>query len=1025
MLHRASAIAIALFVLLASTALAELQVIPVPYRPHDPTIPHPAYNGRPTTFKAIARGAAAGTVYFRWDVDGDGTWDSAIGRTYAAGREAGRWYQDSVYSLDARQYLPTVDPAVTPRKLFLATIEATESFDAGGEPVDSRFGTYPVMVFADVPAMPYAPPTSSTTSVPPVTWPDDATDEQLATMREAAAGDALWYLHKQMTRSGAGTATMTGYLVQGSHSKSVSARFLHALVQNGHQPAYPPGTYNHNPGGYPDVGPLPPGASTGNDFRYNTDPYAEDAVRLLNYLCSNMMSMGVDGTAEGDDGRPAIPGTNNGIGRHICGTNDEFMQEAWCLAAIAAASPVYSTAQCGPVAGHSLAYVVQEMVDTASYLQIPSGTSMGGWAYWTYPGGDAVWPTGYSAGLIWALSVADSAKAPYGVIVNSRLKGRLANYLWRIQNADGGTGMVLGRPSSLETTGFHLLGCRWLGFHLLPDNGNMSFGPYSTITNAQARQVDQKYVDFIASRWAATGMGCWEALVPHWPQYGYNSRMIGDFRPHSLLNTRMAAWLSNPQIASFGTHNVAREFSVCCIKQQYDDGHYYDRVGSGCQYGTHIGINGITAEMIAVMSDPATGPVAAGSASPMQVLEGCVGGDAGKVTFSHASSCHLSSTGRIVDYQWLFDVPDPNNPNFDAVNWAAIPDGGTSADGKAWHSASRDALPVYRYTTAGTCNAALRVVDDNVPPKTDVFVIAGIIVTAQEQLPPTAHAGGPYEIKVGHDLVLAGEASDPNCLCNPDETLSPRWYLNADEIADFTKLAGTVPWAILAALDLPTNLAFDIRLIVTDSTGRTAESMAQLTILYPDRTLTVGSSPAGVAIDGAGTYPHGSTVTLAAPPSAVIGGKTYDFAQWQADGVAVPGNPIDITMDADKSAVAFYALRLHTLAVRSFPTSDVSIAGSHAGTTGYDAACGDLEAVNLTAPSTITVAGLTWYFEYWLVDAAAKPAWQANLQLTVTGNRIATAVYSPRIAGDMNSDCRVNVLDLILVRNRLGAKCSQ
>jgi len=1025
MLSKASAFAVVVSVFLAASALGEVQVIPVPYRPHDPTIPHPAYNGRPTTFKAITRGAASGTVYFRWDIDGDGVWDSAIGRSFAPGREAGRWYQDSVYNIEFRQYLPTVDPAVNQRKLFLAAVEVAESFDGMGEPVDGRFATYPVMVFADVPAMPYEPPSSGTTSVPTVTWPDNATDEQLAIMKEAAVDDALWYLHKQMARSGAGTNTMTGYLAQGSYYKSNSARFLHSLVQNGHQPAYPPGTYNHNPAGYSDVYPLPPGALAENDFRYTNDPYAEDAVRLLNYLYSNMNQMGVDGASEADDGRAAIPGTNNGMGRYVCGTNDEFMQEAWCLAAIAAASPVCTTAQYGPPVGHSLAYVVQEMVDVASYLQIPSGASTGGWAYWAYGGGDAVWPTGYSAGLIWALSVADSVKGPSGVIINSRLKGRLANYLWRIQNTDGGTGMLLGRPSSLETTGFHLLGCRWLGFHLVPNDGGQSWAPYSALTNAQARQVNQKYVDFITTRWNTTSMNCWDNFVPHWPQYGYNSNQIGDFRPHSLLNTRMAARHGNPPIGSFGTHSIAREFHVCSIKQQYDDGHYYDRVGAGCQYGTFIGVNGITAEMIAVASEQMAQPVAAGLASPMQVLEGCVGGDFGKVTFSHAGSYHPDSSRRIVDYQWLFDVPDPANPNFDAVNWAAIPNGGFSADGKAWHSTSRDATPVCQYMGAGTCNAVLRVVDDGNPPSTDVFVIAGIIVTQQQAMPPTANAGGPYQITAGEDLVLAGQASDPNCACDPNETLNPTWYLDADEAADFTQLAGTVPWAVLAGLSLPAGKPFDIRLVVTDSTGRTAESTAPLTILYPEWTLTVGSDPAGVAIAGAGMYPHGSTATLAAPPNALIGGRTYDFVAWQVDGLIVPGNPIDITMDADKSAVAFYALRIHTLTVRSFPTNDVSIAGSHAGTTDYAGACGDKDAVNLTAPSTIMVGGTTWYFEYWLVDTAARLAGQYSLQLTMTGDHVAIAVYSPRIAGDMNSDCRVNVLDLIQVRNRLGAKCSQ
>ena len=942
MLSKTSAFAVVASVILAASALGEVQVIPVPYRPHDPSIPHPAYNGRPTTFKAIARGAATGTVYFRWDVDGDGMWDTALGRTLAPGREAGRWYQDSVYNVDFRQCLPTVDPAVTQRKLFLATVQVTESFNAMGEPVDSRFAAYPVMVYADVPQRPDPWPQATA-------WPDTATDDQLAVMKEAAVDDGLWFLHKQIARSGSGTSTMIGYIPWGSSAcqKANNARFIVALADNGRQPAYPPGTYVHNPASYSDVAPLPAGAADENDFRYNNDPYAEDALRLLNYLYASISQLGVDSASEADDGRPPIPGTNNGRGWYAVGNNSEFMEESWCLAAIALASPEFSTVQYGPLTGHSQVYLVQEIVDTASYLQIYSGASLGGWGYWQYSGGDAVFPTGYSTGgWIYGLCLAEMVKGPSGVIVNSRLKGRLATFLAASQHADGGVGTTIAYPSSLETTGFHLLGCRWLGFHIVPADDNQSWAPYSSLTNAQARQVHDKYVNFITNSWAQPTCSRWNYL-PHWYPPGYNLDMgstPGNAVPHSILNTRMAAKLGNPEITEFGTHSSTREFFVNYVKHQYDDGHYQDT--NGCTpYSSWIGIAGISAEVIVSLSDPVTGPVAVGYASPMQVLEGCAGAELGEVTFTHAGSYHLDASRRIVDYQWLFDVPDPANPGFDAVNWAAIPDGGFSADGKAWHSTSRDATPVYQYTSAGTYNATLRVVDDDNPPSTDVFVITKIIVTEQEPASPAANAGGPYQISVGHDLVLAGQASDPNCVCG--DTLTVTWDLNSDGLADVNGAAATVPWPTLLALNLPIDLAFNTEMVVTDSTGLVAKSTTQLTLLP------------------------------------------------------------------------------RTLVVRSFPKTDIPIAGSHSGTTDYEVSCEDQDPVNLTAPSTITVNGITWYFEYWLVDNAARPAGQDNLQLTMAGAHTAIAVYNPRIAGDLNSDCRVNVLDLIQVRNKLGSKCSQ
>ena len=151
------------FVLLSpANATSDYAVISVPYNPADTFIPHPAYNGHPTTFKAICRGRdiTSGTlVYFRWDINGDGIWDTGIGRTFAFNNGNYAWYSDSAANLDIQQVLPYVDPSVSPRKLFIATIEATLSISSSGEPVDPKFSTYTVMVSADVPMVDYSTPT--------------------------------------------------------------------------------------------------------------------------------------------------------------------------------------------------------------------------------------------------------------------------------------------------------------------------------------------------------------------------------------------------------------------------------------------------------------------------------------------------------------------------------------------------------------------------------------------------------------------------------------------------------------------------------------------------------------------------------------------------------------------------------------------------------------------------------------------------------------------------------------------------
>src|SRR6185295_19173758 len=69
--------AVAAFMVLGASRSAHaqnLQVISVPWVATDLTIPHQAYNGHATTYKAIARGGN-GTYTYDWDYTGDGVYD--------------------------------------------------------------------------------------------------------------------------------------------------------------------------------------------------------------------------------------------------------------------------------------------------------------------------------------------------------------------------------------------------------------------------------------------------------------------------------------------------------------------------------------------------------------------------------------------------------------------------------------------------------------------------------------------------------------------------------------------------------------------------------------------------------------------------------------------------------------------------------------------------------------------------------------------------------------------------------------
>ena len=78
-------------------------------------------------------------------------------------------------------------------------------------------------------------------------------------------------------------------------------------------------------------------------------------------------------------------------------------------------------------------------------------------------------------------------------------------------------------------------------------------------------------------------------------------------------------------------------------------------------------------------------------------------------------------------------------------------------------------------------------------------------------------------------------------------------------------------------------------------------------------------------------------------------------------------------------------------------------------------------AVTASVPATYTTAGKTYEFIHWSVayESTTRTRAQTTLQLSTSASRISTAVY--RLLGDADCNGVVNILDLILIRNRLNA----
>ena len=179
--------------------------------------------------------------------------------------------------------------------------------------------------------------------------------------------------------------------------------------------------------------------------------------------------------------------------------------------------------------------------------------------------------------------------------------------------------------------------------------------------------------------------------------------------------------------------------------------------------------------------------------------------------------------------------------------------------------------------------------------------------------------------------------------------------------------------------------------------GNTAEASKS------PRSLSVQSTPSGVAITGdkPGTAPYtagcadGQVVNLFAPPAPTVVGKRYDFQRWTIDGFPQTDlvNTVQVTMSADHTIVAQYAIQRHTLYVNSSPTG-VGITGGRPGTTNYSVVCNDMDQFTLTAPTPVTIGGKCYNFRHWVLDTVTQLESVTQLSLTMDANHTAEAVYA-------------------------------
>jgi len=126
-------------------------------------------------------------------------------------------------------------------------------------------------------------------------------------------------------------------------------------------------------------------------------------------------------------------------------------------------------------------------------------------------------------------------------------------------------------------------------------------------------------------------------------------------------------------------------------------------------------------------------------------------------------------------------------------------------------------------------------------------------------------------------------------------------------------------WNTIAYINGPHALA--VR--AYDAAGNHAEDQITVTVNNIFYSLTVSTDPAGIPLlqGVSGSYLSGTSVVLEA--ESYLAHDWYAFSHWEVNGSSVSGNPITVTMDADKTAIAYYAAEtMPTITALPSPTTE-------------------------------------------------------------------------------------------------------
>ena len=192
------------------------------------------------------------------------------------------------------------------------------------------------------------------------------------------------------------------------------------------------------------------------------------------------------------------------------------------------------------------------------------------------------------------------------------------------------------------------------------------------------------------------------------------------------------------------------------------------------------------------------------------------------------------------------------------------------------------------------------------------------------------------------------------------------------------------------------------------------DQISRLTVKsYPFAGAFISGEPAGTA-DYVSYYEMPTAVTLTAPETMVHNEEVLSFHHWKIGALEQPfgQRTVSLTVDRHITAEAHY---WHTVTFLSTPGAGIQTAY---GTTPCTTTLAHSFQMKLTAPRYETVDGVCYSFVRWNIDGVDQPLRQRDITKNVSkAHRILSRW---KLTGDVNGDCVVNVLDLILLRKYIS-----